>query len=260
MGKQRDLRRLLEIKDLEEETIFGVIGRMEILKVMFESDKKYRNFLPFLEVYYLVTKHVAERAVERRNYFNNYAKVERLDVNFANLYFKPMLAYLLLGEKPTPWKTYFDYCERPNGIPFVQMILGINAHINSDLARAIYLTRFKDEHDDKIIDNLLRDVIPDILYFLAVNYRDIFSIGGIFMSSFIEHEFEDTICKWRSVAWDNIQGANILNIRSIMKELNFDTEAMGQELISIFENIMHFDHISTELSHLNKLKVTLDVT
>src|SRR3989338_3885961 len=101
------------------------------------TQKQYKNLVPFLETYYLITKSVADKQFSSKSFFAKPGQLSKLDVYFASLYFIPLKSYLESGKKVKPWKIYFDYCERKDGIPFVQMFLGINAHINADLSSSI---------------------------------------------------------------------------------------------------------------------------
>src|SRR5437016_5673531 len=92
-----ELHRLLSIPNPKDETIFGVIGRMEVLLDLFERNEQYHSLLPFLKTYYYVTKASAEKYVQRRHFFWSLRDYETLDVYFASLYFKPLLAFLVEG-------------------------------------------------------------------------------------------------------------------------------------------------------------------
>ena len=128
-----NFRQVLQIKDLKSETIFDVIGRMEVLLEYFKSKPRHKNLVPFLETYYLITKAVAEKQLKHPKFFRDPKSLGKLDVDFANLYFKPLKIYLETGRTVKPWQKYFEYCEQKNGLPFLQMFLGMNAHINADL-------------------------------------------------------------------------------------------------------------------------------
>src|SRR5438046_3520709 len=159
-----ELHRLLYIPDPKKETIFGVIGRMEVLISLFEKEERFRGFLPFLKTYYFVTKAAAEKYIQRRHFFWDIREYERLDVYFASLYFKPLSAYLRKGVYDTPWKAYFDYCARDGGIPFLQMILGINAHINGNLYTALVDLRYTHTRDFFLVNDILQEVFPDVIH------------------------------------------------------------------------------------------------
>ncbi|MDP3741669.1 MAG: DUF5995 family protein, partial [bacterium] len=171
------LTKILTIKDLQRETIFDIVGRMKVLLEFFKRNPRHKNLVPFLKTYYLITKSVAERRLERKKYFADTTGLDRLDAHFADLYFRPLREYLLRGKMKKPWQTYFKYCERKDGIPFVQMLLGINAHINSDLLTSIVDLKYGNRKDFLTINIILKEEIPDVMKFLVRVDHDLYGLG-----------------------------------------------------------------------------------
>lgn len=91
-----------------KETIYGVLGRMEVLLDYFKQNERHHGLVPFLEVYYLVTKAVAEKRVLEEAFFDDFPSMERLDMHFASLYFRPLRRFLATGRPPRPWQRYFS--------------------------------------------------------------------------------------------------------------------------------------------------------
>jgi hypothetical protein len=227
------LSRLLSIPDPRKETIFGVIGRMEVLIDLFTREERLHPFLPFLKTYYFVTKAAAEKYINRKHFFWSLRDYEILDVYFATLYFTPMLRFLL-GEKiHTPWETYFHYCQKKSGIPFLQMLLGINAHINGDLYSAIVDLDYRHEKDFFMVNDILQEVIPEVTAYLVFKEHDLLSTPGLVMKDFFLSEFHVVIEKWRSEAWINAQQKGN---KKRMDSLVFGrTESLGKSLQHDFE-------------------------
>jgi hypothetical protein len=72
--------------------------------------------------------------------FDDAAWVSRLRDRFADYYFDALDAYAsTTGEPPCPetWRIALDACARPGCHPLEALLLGINAHINHDLALAL---------------------------------------------------------------------------------------------------------------------------
>lgn len=241
-------KKILIIDDLDKESIFNVIGRMEILIEHFSENKIYHHLLPFLNTYYLVTKAVVKKYTSEKNFFTNTKDLERLDVYFASLYFTPLLKFIETGTAPKPWETYFKYTSN-DGIPFLQLILGINAHINSDLYFSLSKLNYNYEKDFFRVNDILQEVIPESMKFL-IKEHDLIGFGSIFFKDFIEKEFHLVIENWRSEAWANFKIHSDGNIRH---KLNDKTEKMGEELISLINELYHLKNLSTDLNKINNL-------
>jgi len=224
------LRKLLTIDDPKDETIYTIIGRMEVLLKYFKENKELATLAPFLETYLLVTIAVADKYNLKKSYFNDFKSIEKLDVYFASLYFKPVLDFIETGKFTKPWQSYFKYISQPNGIPFLQILLGINAHINADLFTSISKLKYSNEKDYFLVNDILMEVIPDVMNIL-IKRHDLLGFGSLIFKNFITNEFHMVIEKWRSDAWANYLIKN--NSNSIIE----NTERLGDELTNIVTNI-----------------------
>lgn len=224
------LRKLLTIDDPKDETIYTIIGRMEVLLKYFKENKELATLAPFLETYLLVTIAVADKYNLKKSYFNDFKSIEKLDVYFASLYFKPVLDFIETGKLTKPWQSYFKYISQPNGIPFLQILLGINAHINADLFTSISKLKYSNEKDYFLVNDILMGVIPDVMKIL-IKRHDLLGFGSLIFKNFITNEFHMVIEKWRSDAWANYLIKN--NSNSIIE----NTERLGDELTNIVTNI-----------------------
>lgn len=240
-------KRFLERK---EKTIFDVIGKMEIL-LDYYNKSKYTNLSPFLETYIFVTKNVAQKNLKKQ-YYNNPKELEKLDIYFASTYFNPIYSYIELSKYKSPWKKYLKYCERKDSIPFVQMLLGINAHINYDLVKTIINTKYNERKDFIKINNILNEVIPDIMKYLAFEKHDIIAASGIILKRFINDEFHQVIVKWREDAWKNAQ--KVKKDKKLLTKINAQTEDIARKIIEIFHNNIDPIKMTREI---NKLRVKL---
>lgn len=232
MNKSR-LHEVLTIKNQEKEKIVSVIGRMELLLEFFNENKKYHSLIPFLTTYYLVTKAVTAKYITHKHYFQKIEDLENLDVYFASLYFTPLLAFLESGVKHKPWETYFSYCTQPHSSPFLQILLGINAHINTDLYASLVHLEFNNQKDYSRINDILGEVLPQVMKFLFVSEHDFFGLGGIIFTRFIQREFHKVIVGWRKDAWANAMQTNAKNQRTYYRTIENDTESLASELINI---------------------------
>ena len=232
---KKELIKTLEV-DPQKETIFGIIGRMEVVLDFFKKNPEYRSLIPFLETYYLVTKKVAEKRIEQKHFYENPTDLERLDVVFASLYFEPLSHYLKTKKSHPPWAGYFKYCEK-DGIPFLEMLLGINAHINADLCDTLIRLKYKNKKDYFLIDNILHEVTPEIMKFLAFSSHDVFGLGGMVFKKIVEEDFYKTAISWRKNAWHNALTISSGSYPEYRNELNSTTEDTCTNLITIFREL-----------------------
>jgi hypothetical protein len=242
------LHRLLHIPNPRDETIFGVVGRMEVLIDLFTQHPKYHVFLPFLKTYYFVTKNAAEKYLKKKHFFYNLKDYEELDVYFASLYFKPLSAYLIEGKKESPWNTYFNYCLRSDSLPFLRMLLGVNAHINGDLAKALIDLKYRHEGDFFLVNDVLQEVVPQITKYMVFTEHDLLSTSGLVIKDFFLTEFHLLIEKWRSEAWISATFPKSKLTSSILAQ---KTERLGKELINDFErgSAIHFLEGTLHMRH-----------
>ena len=237
----------------EQESIYSIVGRMDTLIENFNRNPPYRALLPFLETYYLVTRAVAESGLDP-HHFDDKPALDVLDIHFANLYFKPLLAFLAQGDKQKPWKTYFEHCLSPASRPFVQMMLGINAHINCDLPCALAELGYKNKKDFLKINAILERTIPAIMNYLAFHEHDLLGAGGIVFKHFMTSEFNSIIVSWRLNAWKNAQK---IKTESDKQKLIAETEKAAKRIVKIFDNLYHLTNVQQVIPELHKLQVKI---
>lgn len=248
-----DIKSILTLP--KEETFFGIMGRMQVLLEYFSTVPEYRSFVPFLQTYYIITKEVALRLHANSHYFNDVQALEKLDVYFATLYFNPLREYLETGRASQPWQSYFAYCSQPKGSPFLQMLLGINAHINGDLGRTLIDTQYVEQGDYLRINEILLAKIPEVLTFLAFKRQDLFGAGGLVFKQFIAGEFNRVIVKWRQAAWNNAVKIQIqkLPYEGVLSQ----TEQIAERLIEIFNQRYNVTKSRANLAVVRTLQVTI---
>ncbi|MGX5817351.1 DUF5995 family protein [Chitinophaga lutea] len=113
-------------------TIDEVVARLE--SIIESSVERGDRIGYFASLYYKVTVRVREGIAN--NEFEDGARMERLDVFFANRYIEAVEAWQR-GEKPSgPWEVAFGATKKITVILLQQLLLGMNAHINYDLGIA----------------------------------------------------------------------------------------------------------------------------
>jgi hypothetical protein len=249
----KNLEELLSASDIEKESIYGIIGRMEVLMDIFKSDPRYHNLIAFHEVYYLVTKKVADYRYLKPNMFKDIDALNKFDVIFASLYFKPLKEFLMHSKSITPWETYFNYSKKDHTNHFVQMLLGINAHINTDLITALKISGYNNKDDFNAINGVLCEVLPEVMRFLLIKNHEIFAFGGIIFKDYFINEFHKTILIWRKSSWERAFSLDTNSYKVNYHRICQDTEEVGLKIIDIFGSILHLKHVNLSIEQLHNL-------
>jgi hypothetical protein len=114
----------------------------------------------FPEVYGLITRSVHDRIREDRGFFLEPSFISRLDGRFCERYLDT-LAWSLSGARQdcAAWGIAYGYLARRSTTPFQDVVLGISAHINFDLAIGIHQTLVERGHqrDAQMLERVARD-------------------------------------------------------------------------------------------------------
>jgi hypothetical protein len=137
----------------------------QLTGIIDSSHKESSRLGYFAALYRKVTVNVKQGILNGR--FEDGARMERLDVNFANRYLE---AYDLhrKGETPTAsWQVSFEAAGHWSPLILQHLLLGINAHINLDLGIAAVETAPGDrlgslKHDFELINKILADLAQPV--------------------------------------------------------------------------------------------------
>ena len=197
---------------------------MRDLRELIEKDGR-ESLLPFLDAYIKITEGVIDE--KSKGHFEEPDKLTELDIRFAELYLDAMKAYLEGGEKKQPWKTYLDYIERDNSKPVVELLLGINAHINSDLTQVLWEQEYDNLNDFKQINLVLRRSLYPVMVKIGVERHDVelFTLMGALPMSWTGLK---RVQSWRSYSLKNSKKPNF-NLEEI-REL---TEKNAKNIIEL---------------------------
>jgi hypothetical protein len=124
--------------------IEALVRRMEGLLAPLEAAGDPARF--FLATYLRTTRAVAGELA--RGGFRDPAWVERWDVAFAGLYLDAVEAAQAGRRPPEPWAVAFGAGDRDGLPPLRHVLLGMNAHINYDLAQSLLAVISEAEFDD----------------------------------------------------------------------------------------------------------------
>jgi hypothetical protein len=136
--------------------------RLQELYTAFEARNDRRAV--FLSIYTEMTGAVAERIQEDR--FDNPDWVGEYLVAFANLYRKAVRDYETgnLASLSDPWQLAFEAAEDGNSLVLQDALLGVNAHINYDLALAVDEAGVRPDRQTKYEDHSrITDVISAVI-------------------------------------------------------------------------------------------------
>ena len=181
--------------DQEPDNIDELLEKMEEFEYFLRGNNK-ESFIPFLRAY----KRITRKVKNRKNVFDNPSELEKLDLKFGQLYFEAMKAYFEKGEKKRPWKTYLTYVERDDSRPLLELALGINAHINADLAVLINEMEYEEKDDFQKVNKILLEALFPVIFDIAYTRRDLesFTFLGAGPLPFFGLK---KITKWRENAW-----------------------------------------------------------
>jgi hypothetical protein len=124
--------------------IGALLHRMEGLLAPLEAAGDPARF--FLATYLRTTRAVAGELDQGG--FRDPAWVERWDVAFASLYLDAVEAAQAGRRPPEPWAVAFGAGDRDDLPPLRHVLLGMNAHINYDLAQSLLAVISEPEFDD----------------------------------------------------------------------------------------------------------------
>jgi uncharacterized protein DUF5995 len=124
--------------------IGALVQRMEELLAPLEASSDPARF--FLATYLRTTRAVAEELA--KDGFRDPVWVERWDVAFADLYLDAVEAAQAGHRPPEPWAVAFGARDRDDLPPLRHVLLGMNAHINYDLAQSLLAVISEPEFDD----------------------------------------------------------------------------------------------------------------
>lgn len=113
-------------------TIDGVIESLDAIIKQCEDDNDTAGY--FAALYQKVTKRVKQGIVN--NEFEDGARMEQLDVLFANRYLNAYFAWKLNQPVSASWKKAFDITTDYWPIVLQHLLISMNAHINLDLGVA----------------------------------------------------------------------------------------------------------------------------
>ena len=183
--------------------INDVLNRLD--HIIIWSKEKQSRIGYFATLYRRMTK--AVKIGINENKFADAKRMEKLDVIFANRYIQAWDAYINKKPCTTAWCAAFDACDNMKLIVLQHLILGINTHINLDLAIAAAETSPGDAiHDLKGDFEKINTVIANLTEKIQLSLSNVwFPLRAL---TRISNNREDAVINFsinaaRRVSWDN---------------------------------------------------------
>ena len=205
----------------------------------------------FLRVYYIMTQgvHAATNGIgdfEGQPVFMDPDWIRRLSGRFASRYFRA-LALTDDGPGSRAWKIANDVARNPHSTVLLNALLGINAHINYDLAQAIGENLDPGELDDPAallcrkfdhdqVNNLLDRAMRPIQQALAKDYEPALALGDHVMGGLEDRLADLGLRHYRERVWGDALTYAVMRKRSeadaelVRAKLNWESYKIAKEI------------------------------
>lgn len=192
--------------DLEKrfETLDEIVASFRILEEALYEGKDRRAV--FATAYLTMTLEIEKRVGEHS--YNDPEWVAAYAVAFANLYRSALAAFERgdMANVPEPWRISFETAAQRSNLIFQDLLLGINAHINHDLALALVEVtidpgREGRREDHFAVNEAIGKATNAVQSRLGDKYVPFFGIADRFLGRFDERVAGFSIEKARLNAW-----------------------------------------------------------
>ncbi len=182
--------------------IDDVVERFQALENRLKQSDEYKLLHNFNKTYLIITQNVRQRmqqaAFEHPQFLNYF------DAHFAKYYLEALDNYL--KNKPTPpaWRRAFEACKTSECSPLILMSLGVNAHVNNDIAQVLRDCRAEKKHykDYKKINKIIKSSIHEVIDNLDDDPA-LLSPKRSILKPFYKITMSILIRFWRHNAWRN---------------------------------------------------------
>ncbi|ETI69793.1 hypothetical protein BAVI_05729 [Neobacillus vireti LMG 21834] len=195
------------------QTIQQVLDVMTEKLLALQRNEDHR--VVFHHVYLLMTKEMQKRLSS--GFFLDSDWMERVLVGFANFYFHAIDAYEAGLPCPPAWDLAFRITSENKGLVLLDALLGINAHINSDLPVVMYEILKEDQawpdarimlrrhQDHNRINDVLKDLIDIVQDELALHYDRFIHLIDLLMGRRDESFASFVLNHCRTNVWYNTE-------------------------------------------------------
>lgn len=187
----------------------------------------------FAALYRQVTLEVKRGIAAGR--FDDGARMDRFDTAFGNRYFAALQTWEQGGEAPKCWQIAFDSLTNDDTILLQHLLLGVNAHINLDLAvAAVEATSDGDLLALSRDYELLNDILSDVLDRVQTAADDVSpfmwlldELGG----RDDEYAMDFSIRTARAEAWSNAQllaAASLAHRQLLLRKMDMNASLVAR--------------------------------
>ena len=187
-----------------------VLIKMSDLLAAWEADNDRRSI--FLSCYKMMTQNVV--AAILANEFEDPPWVATLMDNFAGYYFQALDAYENKpASPPDVWRIAFISAQNPRTHALVNLVLGVNAHINYDLVFALSellaveweqitpAQRQKRHRDHDRINLIISDTIDEVKEQIIDRYQPLIGVVDKVLGPLDDWMTSLLISEWREEVW-----------------------------------------------------------
>lgn len=136
---------------------------LEHLALIVETSKARRSRLGYFATLYRQVTLEVKRGIDAGR-FQDGPRMDRFDTAFGNRYFEALAAWEAGREPPKCWRVAFDLLTSDDTIILQHLLLGVNAHINLDLAVAAVAAAPGEQIDALSRDyDLINDILVSVL-------------------------------------------------------------------------------------------------
>jgi hypothetical protein len=202
-------------------TIDEVLDQLDTIIAISKREAHVGGY--FAALYRRVTAGVKTGIAEGR--FEDGARMEQLDVCFANRYIEAWEQHRRGDSPTTAWLYAFRIADAKRGLILQHLLLGMNAHINLDLAIAAAQTAPgvaypKMERDFMAINALLGALFDDTEYALTQAFPPLRLIRLLNRKPMAEAVSNFSITKARQAAWEAGKQLSVLPAPQQLAEIN----------------------------------------
>jgi hypothetical protein len=213
--------RIRDAVSTEFTTIAEVASALEVVEAICLPRGDRRGV--FATAYLQITRAIGTEIAAGR--FHDADWTTRYLISFGNLYRRALLASETGGSLPKSWRIAFDAARDGTGFVIQHLLLGINAHINHDLALALHETGIDPERrwryeDHTLINAVLEAATPQLKSEVSTKYAPILErldwIAGRLDDALVAF----SIPKARDHAWSfavAIEGAKLDSERTLLR-------------------------------------------
>jgi hypothetical protein len=160
------------------------------------------QLINFNHTYLIITKNV--KNAMKKNLFDHPEFLEQFDTVFADYYLRALRAYIRKTPAPPAWIFACDKAHKRQCSAFITMALGVNAHVNNDIAQVLRDTEPSDEvrRDYNLINSIIASSIDEVIDELSEETNR-FGPRNMLLRPLYKIIMHILIIVWRTTAWNN---------------------------------------------------------